>query len=62
VVKSAKDGSPRATATGITSTVQLPPGDYVVTLNVVDNTGASSTAGAHHAKDLDEHQQLLSVH
>eukprot|EP00775_Hariotina_reticulata_P011235 gene11235-11384_t len=45
VVKSAVDGSPRATATGITSTVQLPPGGYAVTLNVVDNTGGSDTDG-----------------
>ncbi|KAF6263504.1 hypothetical protein COO60DRAFT_1635124 [Scenedesmus sp. NREL 46B-D3] len=45
VIKSATDGTPRATATGQTSTVLLPPGLYVVTLNVVDNTGASSTQG-----------------
>lgn len=45
VVKSANDGSPRATATGATSTLQLGPGQYAATLNVVDNTGASGTAG-----------------
>eukprot|EP00878_Enallax_costatus_P034879 GHUV01038813.1.p1 GENE.GHUV01038813.1~~GHUV01038813.1.p1 ORF type:complete len:314 (+),score=52.43 GHUV01038813.1:280-1221(+) len=45
VVKSATDGTPRATATGVTSTLQLPPGQYVVTLNVVDNTGANSQQG-----------------
>jgi hypothetical protein len=45
VIKSATDGTPKATATGQTTTVLLPPGLYVVTLNVVDNTGASSTQG-----------------
>jgi hypothetical protein len=45
VIKSATDGTPKATATGQTTTVMLPPGLYVATLNVVDNTGASSTQG-----------------
>lgn len=45
MIKSLSDGSPRATATGITATVLLPPGRYSATLNAVDNTGFSSTAG-----------------
>jgi hypothetical protein len=45
VIKSATDGTPKATATGQTATVMLPPGLYVATLNVVDNTGFSSTQG-----------------
>lgn len=45
VVKSATDGTPKATATGVTNTIQLAPGQYVVTLNVVDNTGANSQQG-----------------
>jgi hypothetical protein len=45
VVKSASDGTPQATATGISTTILLPRGMYVVTLNVVDSTGTSSTAG-----------------
>lgn len=45
VIKSATDGTPKATATGVTGTVLLPPGQYIATLNVVDNTGASATAG-----------------
>lgn len=45
VVKSVPDGNPRATATGITATVLLPPGRYTATLNAVDNTGFSTTAG-----------------
>ncbi|WIA36853.1 hypothetical protein OEZ86_008104 [Tetradesmus obliquus] len=45
VVKSASDGTPQATATGVSTTILLPRGMYVVTLNVVDSTGSSSTAG-----------------
>lgn len=45
MVRSLSDGSPRATATGVTATVLLPPGRYSATLNAVDNTGFSSTAG-----------------
>ncbi|KAF8065479.1 hypothetical protein HT031_003080 [Scenedesmus sp. PABB004] len=45
VVKSAIDGTPKATATGATATVLLPPGQYVASVNVVDNTGASATQG-----------------
>jgi hypothetical protein len=45
VVKSLSDGTPRATATGVTATVLLPPGRYSATLNAVDNTGFSSTTG-----------------
>lgn len=45
VVKSATDGTPKATATGQTATVLLGPGLYVATLNVVDNTGASAVYG-----------------
>lgn len=43
VIRSLSDGTPRATATGITATVLLPPGRYSATLNAVDNTGFSST-------------------
>uniref|UniRef100_A0A383WLE3 PKD domain-containing protein n=1 Tax=Tetradesmus obliquus TaxID=3088 RepID=A0A383WLE3_TETOB len=45
VVKSASDGTPQATATGVSTTILLPRGMYVVTLNVVDSTGSSSAAG-----------------
>ncbi|WIA16634.1 hypothetical protein OEZ85_013297 [Tetradesmus obliquus] len=45
VVKSASDGTPQAAATSVSTTILLPRGMYVVTLNVVDSTGSSSTAG-----------------
>lgn len=45
VIKSALDGTPKATATGNQTTVLLPPGIYVATLNVVDDSGTSATAG-----------------
>jgi hypothetical protein len=45
VVKSASDGTPQATATGVSTTILLPRGMYVVILNVVDSTGTSSTTG-----------------